>query len=67
MTHHSTLLGEIGKNRGVVCFEREEEMQRACDELDGREINGRAVKLTDKVCTSDTGSDSDQKQQKDET
>lgn len=41
--------GQLGKNRGVVCYEREEEMQRAVDELDGREINGRAVKLTDKV------------------
>jgi len=41
--------GETGKNRGVVCYEREEEMQRAVDELDGREINGRAVKLTEKI------------------
>merc|ERR1711937_66623 len=41
--------GDCGKNRGVVCYEREEEMQRAVDELDGREINGRAVKLTEKI------------------
>merc|ERR1712048_635579 len=37
--------GEIGKNRGVVCYEREDEMQRAVDELDGREINQKEVQL----------------------
>jgi len=41
--------GEIGKNRGVVCFERKEDMERAVDDLDGREINGREVKLTAKI------------------
>jgi RNA recognition motif-containing protein len=41
--------GEIGKNRGVVCFESKEEMERAADELDGREINGREVKLSTKI------------------
>ena len=37
-------VGEIGKNRGVVCFESKEEMERAADELDGREINGREAR-----------------------
>jgi len=41
--------GEIGKNRGVVCYETQDDMERAVDELDGREINGRDVKLTAKV------------------
>merc|ERR1712142_754051 len=41
--------GEIGKNRGVVCFESKEEMERAADELDGREINGREVKLSTRI------------------
>jgi len=27
-------------------------MERAVDDLDGREINGRAVKLTSKVCAN---------------
>merc|ERR1711868_236968 len=41
--------GEIGKNRGVVCYEREDDMERAADELDGREINGREVKLSTRI------------------
>merc|ERR1712130_359133 len=40
---------EIGRNRGIVCFEREEEMKNAVRELDGRDINGRAVELTARV------------------
>ena len=38
-------LGEIGKNRGVVCYETQDDMERAVDELDGREINGRDVRF----------------------
>jgi len=41
--------GEIGKNRGVVCFERKDDMERAVEDLDGRDINGREVKLTAKI------------------
>ena len=41
--------GEIGRNRGIVCFEREEEMKNAVRELDGRDINGRAVELIARV------------------
>lgn len=41
--------GEIGKNRGVVCYEREEDMKRSVEDLDGREINQREVKLTMKI------------------
>ena len=45
-------LGDIGRNRGVVCYEREDDAKRAIDELDGREFNGRDVKLTYKVRSS---------------
>merc|ERR1712227_1071389 len=41
--------GEIGRNRGVVCYEREDDMKRAIEELDGREINGKEVKLTIRI------------------
>merc|ERR1712130_1090489 len=41
--------GEIGRNRGIVCYETQDDMEIAVDELDGREINGRDVKLTAKV------------------
>ena len=35
--------GEVGKNRGIVCFERKKDAERAVDDLDGRELNGRTV------------------------
>lgn len=35
--------GDIGRNRGVVCYEREDDMKRAIEELDGREINGKGL------------------------
>ena len=35
--------GEVGKNRGIVCFERKKDAERAIDDLDGRELNGRTV------------------------
>jgi len=41
--------GDIGRNRGVVCYEREDDMKRAIEELDGREINGKEVKLTIRI------------------
>jgi len=37
--------GDVGKNKGVVCYDRKEDAERAVDELDGRDINGRAVTL----------------------
>merc|ERR1711970_344798 len=37
--------GDVGKNKGVVCFDRKEDAERAVDELDGRDINGRSVTL----------------------
>ena len=36
--------GDCGKNRGLVCFVTKSDMERAVDELDGREINGREVR-----------------------
>jgi len=41
--------GEIGRNRGVVCYLRAGDMDRAVDELDGREINGKTVTLTARI------------------
>jgi len=38
--------GDCGKNRGLVCFVTKSDMERAVDELDGREINGKEVRLT---------------------
>jgi len=38
--------GDCGKNRGLVCFISKSDMERAVDELDGREINGKEVRLT---------------------
>merc|ERR1711937_483277 len=38
--------GDCGKNRGLVCFVTKSDMERAVDEPDGREINGKEVKLT---------------------
>ena len=37
--------GDIGKNKGVVCYDRKEDAQRAVEELEGRDINGRAIEL----------------------
>merc|ERR1711990_539755 len=37
--------GDVGKNKGVVCYDRKEDAERAVDELDGRDINGRSVTL----------------------
>merc|ERR1711970_285866 len=37
--------GDVGKNKGVVCYDRREDAERAVDELDGRDINGRSVTL----------------------
>jgi len=37
--------GEVGKNKGVVCYERKKDAERAIDDLDGRELNGRTVSL----------------------
>lgn len=37
--------GDVGKNKGVVCYDRKEDAERAVDELDGRDLNGRAVTL----------------------
>ena len=37
--------GEVGKNRGIVCFERKKDAERAVDDLDGRELNGRTVSI----------------------
>ena len=36
--------GDCGKNRGLVCFVTKSDMERAVDELDGREINGKEVR-----------------------
>lgn len=33
----------------MVCYEREEDARRAVEELDGRDFNGRDVKLVFKV------------------
>merc|ERR1711970_126565 len=50
--------GDVGKNKGVVCFDRKEDAERAVDELDGRDINGRSVSLKFVVREEwDTGSD----------
>ncbi|CAG5111549.1 Oidioi.mRNA.OKI2018_I69.chr2.g5848.t1.cds [Oikopleura dioica] len=40
---------DLGRNRGVVCYEREDDARRAVEELDGRDFNGREVKLVFKV------------------
>ena len=40
--------GEVGKNRGIVCFERKKDAERAVDDLDGRELNGRTVSYHNK-------------------
>merc|ERR1712183_515314 len=37
--------GDVGKNKGVVCYDRKEDAERAVDELEGRDINGRSVTL----------------------
>lgn len=37
--------GDIGRNKGVVCYDRKEDAQRAVEELEGRDINGRAIEL----------------------
>jgi len=37
--------GDVGKNKGVVCYDRKEDAQRAVEELEGRDINGRAIEL----------------------
>jgi len=37
--------GDVGKNKGVVCYDRKEDAQRAIEELEGRDINGRAIEL----------------------
>jgi len=37
----------IHKNEGVVCFTNESEMRRALETLDGKELNGRKIKLID--------------------
>jgi len=37
----------IHKNEGVVCFTNESEMRRALDTLDGKDLNGRKIKLID--------------------
>jgi len=37
----------IHKNEGVVCFTNESEMRRALETLDGKELNGRKIKLVD--------------------
>jgi len=37
--------GEVGKNKGVVCYERKKDAERAIEDLDGRELNGRTVSL----------------------
>ena len=45
----SIISGDLGRNRGVVCYEREDDARRAVEELDGRDFNGREVKLVFKV------------------
>merc|ERR1711937_959447 len=42
---HGAAHGDIGKNKGVVCYDRKEDAQRAVEELEGRDINGRAIEL----------------------
>ena len=42
--------GEVGKNRGIVCFERKKDAERAVDDLDGRELNGRTVSIYPPFC-----------------
>merc|ERR1712130_890426 len=37
--------GDVGKNKGVVCYERKDDAERACEELEGRDINGRSISL----------------------
>ena len=37
--------GDVGKNKGVVCYERKDDAERACDELEGKELNGRDISL----------------------
>jgi len=37
--------GDVGKNKGVVCYDRKEDAERAVEELDGRDINGKAIEL----------------------
>ena len=44
--------GEVGKNRGIVCFERKKDAERAVDDLDGRELNGRTVSHHKKVASN---------------
>jgi hypothetical protein len=41
--------GDLGQNRGVVCYEKESQMNDAAKELDGREINGKDITVTAKV------------------
>ena len=43
--------GEVGKNRGIVCFERKKDAERAVDDLDGRELNGRTVSIHSTIST----------------
>jgi len=51
--------GDVGKNKGVVCYDRKEDAQRAVEELEGRDINGRAIELKYVVREDwDTGNDS---------
>ena len=43
--------GDCGKNRGLVCFITKSDMERAVDELDGREINGKEVRWENLIFT----------------
>merc|ERR1711937_998215 len=35
--------GDVGKNKGVVCYDRKEDAERAVDELDGRAVTLKFV------------------------
>uniref|UniRef100_A0A915KWC1 RRM domain-containing protein n=1 Tax=Romanomermis culicivorax TaxID=13658 RepID=A0A915KWC1_ROMCU len=37
----------IKQNEGVVCYRRPEDLKRAMDTLDGKDVNGRRIKLID--------------------
>merc|ERR1739838_927557 len=37
--------GDVGKNKGVVCYDRKADAERAVEELEGRDINGRSIEL----------------------
>jgi len=37
--------GDVGRNKGVVCYERKDDAERAVEELEGRDINGRSITL----------------------